>query len=1095
MKKTYLAILFVFILFLIANAFANEYDNFEDGNYNYPAGRNPTWRILSGASADINTQTATKYAGNYALGMTNVSVATSFRGSSPTDNNYTIWAFYNSNLPVLQLMSDTNSSLTSMQIDMYLGTGRSTACDGTSHAFGIVQTNHWYQMTINYVAGANTAKLWLQDSNGDFVGAYEEDTSACPFTPTNIKIQEASGGNAYFDDVLYSGLGGNPVGTVVYGLEGFEDYDYNSSGRIPTWRLSAGSSTDVNLQDQNKYAGSYALRAKNVVLRTAIREAPIDFNYFAYFYPNTAISVFQLHSDANADANSILVKSNGGVGAFSVVPCDGTTHNFGWQAYTNHWYNIRIYYRGGTDANIYVDDANGENVGYYQETLSCAFTPTNIKIQEASGAFTYFDNIYYGGTVPSLPIDMNIETPNIYGYLSGVSTIDLNVFGSDSNIVGVKLAYSATSGVFTNSIVNDTNLFDANAFTCTDYDFSNVTKCSFDWNTFEVNDKNYYLDVNFYSSDSNQSSVESQFIGVDNVAPNTSWNLDTNTWYNSTKNVSLTCSDDNGSGCSSTKYKYLLLPSGSFNSWQEYLIPISFSTEGKYAIDFNSTDYADQIGDTNTQFLFLDFNKPSATSDANSGWNLLGDSNITLSCVDALSGSGSIYYRLDDNNSSDLNWLPFQTYDYNLFVGQKLGKFDGNFGLQFYCTDNAGNDSNTGANYDTNYVLLEINLPPTPISVAPITGNYVSSVNISCTSGTWVRDFNYAIDFNTSIDDWNYIYEGTSSNFLLDLNRFPANTKMWFRCKIRDVDKNSLYYTAPTNILVNADSNFGSITNATPLSPTIIFTASAPFTVTASDPNNVSYCTFKIYKDGNNVLDVNGSSTAPNGNGVWAYTYTNIANGNILSATIFCVDAGGNSSNNISTSTYSASISGGTTPPSGGGGTPTIPPTELPPVTLTFSPSKVDQYWFYAPFTEPVERTASFNFILNQAIVSCSTDNPAFTCEVQEGFKVIVSVKYSDDNALGNTLTTNVYGKNAGGLIGKTMLSLRITNIAYALDARYQINSNSVPYFTDNVYIFRISNGKIIGVRLFSAIIPAILIILIIFLLVLYKTGKLKVKT
>jgi cysteine-rich repeat protein len=137
-------------------------------------------------------------------------------------------------------------------------------------------------------------------------------------------------------------------------------------------------------------------------------------------------------------------------------------------------------------------------------------------------------------------------------------------------------------------------------------------------------------------------------------------------------------------------------------------VSVSFSVDGNYKLDYNSTDLEGNVETTKTSYIAIDKTKPTITADTNSSYNLLVDANVHLTCSDALSGVKITKFRLDDNNSSDLNWLSWQTYDTNLLVGSYLGKKDGNFGLQFYCTDNASNDSNVGVNYDTNYVLLDL---------------------------------------------------------------------------------------------------------------------------------------------------------------------------------------------------------------------------------------------------------------------------------------------------------------------------------------------------------------------------------------------------
>ena len=707
----------------------------------------------------------------------------------------------------------------------------------------------------------------------------------------------------------------------------------------------------------------------------------------------------------------------------------------------------------GVDCNVNAYDTtlnSGDSIDVNSSNYSCSFSKLGYDTNNS-----FFVQADYNRTINiylSPLYDLNILYPPTFSYFAGTKTIDINVYdSSDFNLLGVKLAYSNSAGSFTNQIVNDTNLFDANAFTCVDYNLVDYTQCSYNWGTVGVTDSNYYLDVNFYSGLYGYNTIKSQLIGVDNTKPITSWNKDTNSWYGSSQNVSLSCVDGIGAGCLLTQYRYKLLPSGGFNAWQSYTNPIVFDSEGKWHIDFNSSDNVGNVGDTNTKFLFIDltgptlgqttlsgfsvlgtqiwgdgnisstisdtlsdvnstgceyttnngttwasadkntthcyknnltivsgttydFNfrardnvnnlgyatksvtytadnvKPTITSDANIGWNLLGDANIHLTCSDSLSGDANVYFSVDDNNSSSTNWLPFVQYnDSNILMGAYLNKFDGNFGLRFYCKDNAGNDSNTGTTYDTNYILLEVNSPPTPTVLTPTSGSFSGIINVSCSAPSWIRDYNYSMDYNTSVVAWTNFYDGNSPNTTFDLNSFPLNSNITFRCKIMDADKNSAYLTNTTSILANPNTSFDSISNATPLSPTTIYSASAPFSVTASDSSGVQSCTFEIYKNAIHVLDANGVDM---NSGIWYYAYTNISNGDILFSYVSCADNGNNVSTKISSSTYSANIA--TVVPPAGGGSGGSPPAittfqviyDKPDATLYFGKNRIAKIKF-----------------------------------------------------------------------------------------------------------------------------------------------------
>jgi len=430
-------------------------------------------------------------------------------------------------------------------------------------------------------------------------------------------------------------------------------------------------------------------------------------------------------------------------------------------------------------------------------------------------------------------------------------------------------------------------------------------------------------------------------IGLDKTKPTTSWNKDTNTWYTTTQTVTFTC-HDSASGCDVTKYRYKSLPNGSFTSWQIYTSSVVFDTDGRYHIDFNSTDVAGNVGDKNTVFLFLDKVKPTVSSDVNNDvWNLIGDANLQMTAYDLTSGIDKNWFRIDDDNTSGINWGPWQSFDQNILVSYaRYG--DGNFAVQYFVSDVAGWDSNSDMNSETVFVLLDVNGPEWPTSITPTSGNYTGTVTITCSKQIWVRDINYVIDFNTDTEDWNQIYNGTSNFYTFDINYMSANTKVWFRCKHIDPDKNSGYYTSPTNIIAQADTGFESISNARPLTATTIFSSSATFSVDASDPNNTHFCTFEIYKNGFYDADYNGVPPATdNNNGTWTYTYSGLVNGDTVYSYIWCQDGQGNASAKISTDVYSVSIT--TKPPAGGGGgmPPEVPKIVVPSLVKIYPSTKV----------------------------------------------------------------------------------------------------------------------------------------------------------
>lgn len=112
---------------------------------------------------------------------------------------------------------------------------------------------------------------------------------------------------------------------------------------------------------------------------------------------------------------------------------------------------------------------------------------------------------------------------------------------------------------------------------------------------------------------------------------------------------------------------------------------------------------------------------------------------------------------------------------------------------------------------------------------------------------------------------------------------------------------------AHIDITATVISEFDSMSNFAPFSPITIYSARAPFSVTASDSNGVSFCTFSIYKNNLKVLDINALSPNESGNGVWSYIYTDLDRGDSVYSKVFCVDKVGNISDILQSSVYNAS--------------------------------------------------------------------------------------------------------------------------------------------------------------------------------------------
>ncbi len=182
-------------------------------------------------------------------------------------------------------------------------------------------------------------------------------------------------------------------------------------------------------------------------------------------------------------------------------------------------------------------------------------------------------------------------------------------------------------------------------------------------------------------------------------------------WQSADFNIEITCSDGNGSGCAFTQYR---LDSENWNS-VDGNIPIT--TDGNHLVEFYARDNVGNISPTSSVYAALDKTAPSTSWDGNSAWQS-SDVNIHLTCSDG-NGSGCLItrYRVDDDNSSNINfgaWL-----DYNSATGIVFSTTgDGNYAIDFNSTDVVSHVENT----NRRYVLID-KLAPTITINTPANGN------------------------------------------------------------------------------------------------------------------------------------------------------------------------------------------------------------------------------------------------------------------------------------------------------------------------------------------------------------------------------------
>jgi hypothetical protein len=367
-----------------------------------------------------------------------------------------------------------------------------------------------------------------------------------------------------------------------------------------------------------------------------------------------------------------------------------------------------------------------------------------------------------------------VTSLNDFNTLRGTQSIDFNLESGLGTVAALnaKLYYTDTNvGTGNTTLIVDQNL---DSYSCS---AGPQYHCNYPWNTTGITDGNYYLKLIGADTHGSQTDYSDKNFLVDNTKPSTRWDGNHNVWQKFDANIHLTCSDGNGSGCSSTKYR---LDSDSntgisYGSWQNYDSNILISTDGNWAIDFNSTDNAGNIGDTNTFYVLVDKTIPTITISSPANDSTQYGSTVTLIYLGSDKNSGIQIYWLSSDGTTWVNNGTNSTYS---FTSQTSG-------LHTYyaiANDNADNNSSTAS-----VSLTILNLPPD----ANITRIDTYPDDQPLPSFTYTRDGNLTIDFNVQDDtnnllvDLNYsssAVQGTGAVIVDDLNISALGTTGAFNC-------------------------------------------------------------------------------------------------------------------------------------------------------------------------------------------------------------------------------------------------------------------------------------------------------------------------
>lgn len=628
---------------------------------------------------------------------------------------------------------------------------RIVSCNG-----GATDCNIYFELSANLTAGAHNTQFYL-----------------------------------YYDNAVCS----TPKNSTCMGqCDKFEDGDYTSN---PTFVIESGS---YEIQSIAK-DGSKALRISSEGYASVLRES-ITTNYQIWIRipSGTYGASYRLYEGAT-------IIAGGGIYSDKIQSYNGSYNQVeSLTASPEIFYRIVLDYPDEEATfNITVFDANNTQIG--QETglsVGTAGTVDLIKVQGHTGGI--FDNIYFGnGLDPSISLGSEESetpanaTPTITliqpngvdgNYLSGTQAIvfDLNDTDIASNADGnlwVDIYYSASAGLFTNSIIADGNLF-SDSFTCADTNFSDTTRCHYSWNTNTPSDGNYFIDINvFDDSDSNSWDSSDASFMVDNTDPTTTITDYNAGWQSIDQNIILSCSDTT-SGCASTYYR---IDSG---TWISFDSNILFSTDGNYQLDYNSTDNTGNIETTNTTWVAIDSVNPTTTiNDYNSGWQSI-DQNIILSCADGNSVETSQEIKTG-------SYLLGKTSD-TIKVGQKITINNKTItGLSFYLErfGNPAGDLNFSIYRASDKAVIYSELWGTASTISAIAFEWKK---LTLTTPTVINEEVYlVVEYIGTPNADNYVYVGYNDGDILPNENAVVYVSSWAEQATRELDYKYFYEIESSN--------------------------------------------------------------------------------------------------------------------------------------------------------------------------------------------------------------------------------------------------------------------------------------------------------
>lgn len=240
-------------------------------------------------------------------------------------------------------------------------------------------------------------------------------------------------------------------------------------------------------------------------------------------------------------------------------------------------------------------------------------------------------------------------------------------------------------------------------------------------------------------------------------------------------------------------------------------------SDGNYYILMMIYDAAKGAGDLNTNFeasnntFMVDNTRPKLThTDFNAGTWMNVDVNARVGCTDAGSNCKTLYYKKDTDSSNTASYpATWTTFDGNVLDSNFFYTADGNWGVQLWVKDTAGNDSNsTTSDMNVFFVLVD---KTAAASLAITNAVPCKTTANSILLGYSATDVNAGIKiYWVSGDSTNWINNSTNTSytFSIDPSTSLPVTKTYY-VKVQDnADNNS----ASVSIACTYESGSGGTT-------------------------------------------------------------------------------------------------------------------------------------------------------------------------------------------------------------------------------------------------------------------------------------------